>query len=87
MTFRMMLVVAAASVLLSTGYAVAENAQQDKMKTCNSAATAKGLKGDGRKEFNVDVGGRPTLHPFEKIAPRASAFVGFDDGGRTGIKS
>jgi hypothetical protein len=35
-----MLVVAAASVLLLTGYATAQNAQQAKMKTCNADATA-----------------------------------------------
>ena len=27
------------------------NSQQDKMKTCNTAATTKGLKGDDRKSF------------------------------------
>jgi uncharacterized protein YvpB len=51
MRIRTMLVVAAASVLLSTGYAVAETAQQEKMKTCNTDATAKGLKGEARKAF------------------------------------
>jgi uncharacterized protein YihD (DUF1040 family) len=50
MTFRMMLVVVGASALL-TGYAIAETAQQTKMKTCNADATAKGLKGDARKDF------------------------------------
>lgn len=51
MRLRTMLVVTAVSVLLSTGYAVAANTQQDKMKTCNADATAKGLKGDARKTF------------------------------------
>ena len=43
---RVMLAVVAACVLLTTGYAAAENAQQEKMKTCNAEATSKGLKGD-----------------------------------------
>lgn len=32
----------------------ARAAQQDKMKTCNTDATAKGLKGDARKAFMSD---------------------------------
>ena len=31
--------------------ATAANSQQEKMKTCNADATAKGLKGDARKSF------------------------------------
>ncbi len=48
---RMMLIGIAASVLFTTGYAAAESAQQQKMKTCNAEATQKGLKGDARKDF------------------------------------
>lgn len=51
MKLRTMLVMVGATLLLTTGYAVAETAQQTKMKTCNAEATAKNLKGDARNEF------------------------------------
>ena len=51
MGLRTMLLVAATGVLLTTGYAAAENSQQEKMKTCNAEATQKGLKGADRKTF------------------------------------
>jgi psiF repeat len=51
MEFNTMLLVAATGVVLTTGYAAAENAQQEKMQTCNADATAKNLKGDERKAF------------------------------------
>lgn len=44
MKVGMMLLVAATGLLLTTGYAAAENAQQAKMKSCNADAAAKGLK-------------------------------------------
>jgi hypothetical protein len=46
-----MLLVAATGVLLTTGYASAETAQQEKMKTCDAEASQKGLKGEERKAF------------------------------------
>ena len=48
---RVMLAVVGASVLLATGYAAAETAQQQKMKTCNAEASAKRLKGADRKAY------------------------------------
>ncbi len=51
MKFTMTLVVAATGLLLTTGYAAAENAQQQKMKTCNAEATQKSLKGADRQAF------------------------------------
>ena len=39
------------ALLLTTGYAAAENAQQAKMKSCNADAAAKGLKGADREAF------------------------------------
>jgi psiF repeat-containing protein len=51
MKLRTMLLVSTTELLLTTGYAVAENAQQDRMKTCNTVATEKGIKGDAREEF------------------------------------
>jgi hypothetical protein len=51
MKLTTMVFVAATGLLLATGYAVAENKQQDKMQTCNDLAKRKGLKGDERKEF------------------------------------
>ncbi len=51
MRFTTALVVAATGLLLTTGYAAAENAQQQKMKTCNAEATQKGLKGADRQAF------------------------------------
>lgn len=46
-----MLLVVATAMLLTTGYATAETAQQQKMKTCNAEASQKGLKGEARKAF------------------------------------
>jgi hypothetical protein len=51
MKIRTMLLVSMTALLLTTGYAAAENAQQTKMKACNADAKAKGLKGDARKTF------------------------------------
>jgi psiF repeat len=45
-----MLVVSAALLLLSMSVN-AENAQQDKMKTCNAQAKTQNLSGDARKTF------------------------------------
>jgi hypothetical protein len=44
------IVVSAALLLLSMS-AGAQNAQQDKMKTCNTQAKAQSLSGDDRKSF------------------------------------
>jgi hypothetical protein len=51
MKIRMTLLAIATGVLLTTSYAAAENAQQDKMKTCNAEAKQKGLKGTDRQTF------------------------------------
>jgi len=51
MRLKMTLAVIGAGLLLMTGYAAAENAQQDKMKACNVEAAQKGLKGAERKTF------------------------------------
>lgn len=51
MKLRAMLLVSMTVLLLTTGYAVAENAQDDRMKTCDAVATQKGIKGDAREEF------------------------------------
>jgi len=51
MRIKLMLTMVATSLLLATGYAAAENSQQEKMKTCNAEATQKGLKGADRKTF------------------------------------
>lgn len=42
---------ALAAPLLVASPAMAENAQQNKMKQCNADATASGKKGDERKAF------------------------------------
>ena len=45
-------VAAGAALAILAGQAVlADNSQQDKMKTCNTEASAKALKGDERKTF------------------------------------
>ena len=44
------LLTAAALLLLSMSVG-AQNAQQEKMKTCNADAKTKGLKGDDRKTY------------------------------------
>ena len=46
-----MLLMSMTALLLTAGYAAAEAVRQAKMKTCNTAASAKGLKGDAHKEF------------------------------------
>jgi len=51
MKIRTMLLAATTGLLLTTGYATAETAQQAKMQTCNAEAKAKALKGDARQEF------------------------------------
>jgi len=51
MKFTTMVLIAATGLLLTTGYAAAENSQQDRMKNCNAVAKQRGLKGDERKEF------------------------------------
>jgi len=38
-------------LLLTTGYAAAENAERTQRQTCNADANAKGLKGADRKAF------------------------------------
>ena len=48
---RVIPAVLAMCVLLTAGYAAAETAQQEKMKTCNADAKTKALKGDERKAF------------------------------------
>ncbi len=66
MRLRAMLLVAVTGVLLTTGYAVAANTQQEKMKSCNAEATAKGLKGDERKAFMktcLSAGGEAAAKP------------------------
>src|SRR5882724_12974380 len=44
-------VIAAAALLLLSMSVDAQNAQQDKMKTCNAQATTQSLSGDARKSF------------------------------------
>lgn len=51
MRLRATLAMAAATLLLATRGALAETAQQAKMKSCNAEATQKSLKGDERKSF------------------------------------
>lgn len=51
MRLKMTLVAIAAGLLLTTGFAAAQNEQQQKMKTCNAEASQKTLKGDARKTF------------------------------------
>ena len=51
MRFRAMLLVFVTSLLLSTGYAAAESAQQANMKMCNAQATQQALIGARREEF------------------------------------
>ena len=51
MDLRIVLLVAATGLALTTGYAVAENSQQAKMKSCNAAAKQKALKGAEREAF------------------------------------
>ncbi len=55
MDLRIVLLVAATSVALTTGYAVAENSQQAKMKSCNAAAKQKALKGADREALPEDL--------------------------------
>jgi hypothetical protein len=43
--------IAAAGLLLLSMSAGAQNAQQDKMKTCNTQAKTQSLSGDARKSF------------------------------------
>ena len=43
--------IAAAALLLLSMSVEAQNAQQDKMKTCNSQAKTQSLSGDARKAF------------------------------------
>ena len=38
-------------MLFTTGYAAAETAQQAKMKSCNTTANEKSLKGEARQAF------------------------------------
>ena len=51
MKLKMALLVVAIGMLLTTGYAAAENAEQTKKETCNAEATQKGLKGTYRDAF------------------------------------
>jgi hypothetical protein len=51
MKIRTMLLMSMTAVLLTTGYAAAENTQQEKMETCNAAAKQKALKGADRESF------------------------------------
>ena len=51
MRLKTTLLTVAMGFLLTAGYAAAETAQQQKMKTCNATAAEKGLKGDARKTF------------------------------------
>ena len=44
-------VIASAALLLLSMSVDAQNAQQDKMKTCNSQAKTQSLSGDARKSF------------------------------------
>ena len=75
MKLRMMLVAGATGLLLTTGYAVAENAQQTRMKTCNADATAKSLSGTDREAFmktclsagSHDSGGKHLTAQQEKM--------------------
>jgi psiF repeat-containing protein len=48
---RVITMLAAASVLLLSMSAEAQNSQQDKMKTCNAQAKEQTLAGDARKSF------------------------------------
>ena len=51
MRLRMTLLVIAAGLPLTTGYAAAEDAQEQRMKACNAEAIEKSLQGDARKTF------------------------------------
>ena len=48
---RFLTFVAALALLATAHGAHALTAQQEKMKSCNADATAKGLNGDARKQF------------------------------------
>ncbi len=66
MKLKTTLLVATIALLFTAGYANAENKQQDKMKTCNTEATAKGLKGADRKAFMktcLSAGGEAAAAP------------------------
>ena len=50
-TWWVALAAALAVLVLQSPSALATNAQQDKMTTCNADASSKGLKGDDRKAY------------------------------------
>ncbi|HVY05264.1 MAG TPA: PsiF family protein [Burkholderiales bacterium] len=53
--------------------ALADTAQQDKMKTCNADAKAKNLSGDARKAFMKEcLGAKPAAaaEPEKKLTPQ-----------------
>jgi hypothetical protein len=62
---RMPLLVIAAGLLLTTGYAAAEDAQQQKLKACNAEAIQRNLQGDARQAFMSTClsGGNGVLAP------------------------
>jgi hypothetical protein len=51
---RKLILLAALAALSVPALAAAPTAQQEKMKTCNAEAKAKGLKGDAYKKFRDD---------------------------------
>lgn len=58
-----MLVIPVALALLSTSV-LAENAQQEKMKTCNAQAKTQSLSGDARKTFmKTCLSNQPAAEP------------------------
>ena len=68
MKLTAMVLMAATSLLLTTGYAAAENAQQqDRVNTCNTIATQRGINGDARSEFMkvcLSAGGEAAAKPL-----------------------
>ena len=53
--------------------ALADTAQQEKMKTCNAEAKAKGLKGDAYKNFrNECISSSPAPISVTKLASNGS---------------
>jgi len=70
MKLTMMIALVSVTGLLMTRPAVAETAQQTKMKTCNAEATQKALKGDARKTFMqtcLSAGSAPANSQQEKM--------------------
>jgi hypothetical protein len=62
---------AAAGVLLLSMSVEAQNAQQDKMKTCNAQAKEQTLSGDARKSFmKTCLSNQPAAATASKLTPQ-----------------